>query len=113
MVDDEVVNSEAVRLWQQLDWTTDVNFKQVKEGLSASVDIWAAFKWKYEASTGPSGNTVITNSLHMNELRTVIAELQKREEAGQRWSWAQPTAGVKLMILLIYIVSPAILTQHT
>lgn len=63
-----------------------MNFKQVKKGLSASVDIWAraAFKCKYEASTGPSGNTVITNSLHMNEPWTVIAELQKREEAGQR-----------------------------
>lgn len=83
MVDDELVNSEAVRLWQQLDWTTDVNFKQVKKRLSASADIWAAFKWKCEASTGPSGNTVITNSLHMNELRTVIAELQKELDSGE------------------------------
>lgn len=44
--------------------------------------------WKYEASTGPSGNIVITNSLHMNEPWTTIAELQKWEVAGPQWSCA-------------------------
>ena len=46
-----------------------------------------AFKGKYEASTGPSGNIVITNSSHMNEARTFIAESQNCEVV-QQWSRA-------------------------